>query len=303
MKQFIIALIAILGFSQSIRAQDLNCTVDVITTSIQATNKQIFDDLKNSIVQFMNNRKWVTGQVAPNEKIDCNIVFEITKFDIDQFQANINIQSSRTVFNSTYNTKVFSYLDNAVVFKYAQFQNLEYQENSYTNNLTSLLAFYANVVVGLDMDTYQLNGGDPYFRKALNIRDVANIGTSQAGGWQASAGNGSRNKYFLIDNLLDPRFKPLRSALYRYHIKGLDVMSTDLEAGRNEIYESVKDLKLVYDALPNAFMLKLFFNSKTDELIQVFSQASPTLKNKVVALLGRMDPSNRGRYEEGILKA
>lgn len=302
MKKTLLILLTVVFSSIGTFAQDLNCTVDVITSQVQVTNKQIFDDLKNSIIQFMNNRKWITGTVEANEKINCNIVFEITKFEIDQIQANINIQSSRTVYNSSYNTKVFSYLDNAVVFTYAQFQSLEYQQNSYTSNLTSLLAFYANVVIGLDFDTYQLNGGDPYFAKALNIRDVANIGTGQSGGWQSTAGNGSRNKYFLIDNILDPRFKPLRAALYRYHIKGLDVMSTDMEGGRNEIYQSVKDLKLVYDALPNAFLLKLFFNSKTEELIQVFNQSSPTVKNKVIELLSKMDPSNRSQYEEGIKK-
>lgn len=303
MKRITLIVLFTTSLSFITKAQDLNCTVDVITNSIQVTNKQIFDDLKNSVIQFLNNRKWVKGEVAPNEKIDCNFVIEVTKFEIDVIQANISIQSSRTIFNTSYNTKIFSYIDNAVTFKYAQFQTLEFQENSYNSNLTSLLAFYANIVVGLDFDTYQLNGGDPYFRKALNIRDVANIGTGQAGGWESGAGNGSRNKYFLIDNLLDPRFKPLRSALYRYHIKGLDVMWNDMEAGRTEIYQSVKDLKQVYDALPNAFMLKLFFNSKTEELIQVFSKSSPTQKTKVVELLSRMDPSNRSKYEDGILKA
>lgn len=293
----------LIASSLSSNAQDLNCTVDVITNQLQVTNKQIFDDLKNSVIQFLNNRKWITGQVAPNEKIDCNFVIEVTKFDIDQFHANINIQSSRTVYNTSYNTKIFSYVDNGAVFKYVRYQTLEFQENSYTSNLTSLLAFYANIIIGLDFDTYQLNGGDPYFRKALTIRDAANIGTGQGGGWESTAGNGSRNKYFLIDNLLDQRFKPLRSAMYRYHMKGLDVMSSDIDAGREAVYESVKDLKKVYDALPNAFMLKLFFNSKTDELIQIFSKASPTQKTKVVELLARMDPSNRSRYEDGILKA
>ena len=122
-----LTILTLFFFTQLIAyAQDLNCTVDVITNQVQVTNKQIFEELKNSVIQFMNNRKWITGEVAPNEKIDCNIVFEVTRFEIDQIQANINIQSSRPVYNSSYNTKVFSYLDNAVVFKYAQFQNLEF---------------------------------------------------------------------------------------------------------------------------------------------------------------------------------
>jgi len=280
--------------------QDLNCTVDVITNQIQSTNKQIFDDLKNSVTQFMNNKKWIAAEVSPNEKIDCNVVIEVTEFSVNNFKANFNIQSSRTVYNSTYNTKILSYVDNLVIFEYAQYQSLEYQEGSYTNNITSVLAFYANIIIGLDFDTYQLNGGDPYFRKAQAIRDVA---MNSADGWKASHGNGSRNRYFLIDNLMDSRFKTLRTAMYRYHIKGLDVLAKDVEAGRNEIYTSLKDLKLVYDALPNALFLKLFFNAKTDELISIFSKAGATQKNKSVELLSQMDPANRGRYEEGILRA
>lgn len=280
-------------------AQDLNCTVDVITNSIQSTNKQIFDDLKNSVTQFMNNRKWIAEEVGVNEKIDCNVVIEVTRFEISSFQANINIQSSRTVYNSTYNTKIFSYVDNGVNFEYAQFQALEFQEMSYTSNLTSILAFYAYIIIGLDFDSYALKGGDGYFRKAQNIRDIA---MNSGDGWTSNYGNGSRNRYFLIDNLMDSRFVGLRSAMYRYHIKGLDGMTKDMEAARNEVYLSIKDLKQVYDALPNALFLKLFFNAKTEELIQIFSKASPTQKNKVVELLSQMDPANRSLYEEGILK-
>ncbi len=299
MKKFSVFVLSLLMTGLAY-AQDLNCTVDVITNSIQSTNKQIFEDLKNSVTQFMNNRKWIPEEVRANEKIDCNLVIEVLDFSVTSFKANFNIQSSRTVYNSTYNTKILSYVDNSVVFEYAQYQSLEFQESSFTNNLTSVLAFYAYIVVGLDFDTYQLKGGDPYFRKAQAIRDAA---MNSADGWNSTYGNGSRNRYFLIDNLLDSRFANLRSAMYRYHIKGLDVMTKDMDAARKEVYESLKDLKIVYDALPNAFFLKLFFNAKTDEVIQIFSRANPTLKNKVVELLSRMDPSNRSRYEDGILKA
>jgi len=299
MKKFSVFVLSVLMTGLA-HAQDLNCTVDVITNSIQTTNKQIFEDLKNSVTQFMNNRKWIPEEVGPNEKIDCNLVIEVLDFSVTSFKANFNIQSSRTVYNSSYNTKILSYVDNSVVFEYAQYQSLEFQESSFTNNLTSVLAFYAYIVVGLDFDTYQLKGGDPYFRKAQAIRDAA---MNSADGWNSTYGNGSRNRYFLIDNLLDSRFANLRSAMYRYHIKGLDVMTKDMDAARKEVYESLKDLKIVYDALPNAFFLKLFFNAKSDEVIQIFSKANPTLKNKVVELLSRMDPSNRSRYEDGILKA
>ena len=283
-------------------AQDLNCTVNVVTNSIQATNKAVFLDMESAVTQFMNNRKWIQAEVQPNEKIDCNIVIEVMDFESDNIKANFNIQSSRTVYNSTYNTKVLSYVDNSVRFKYAQYQNLEFTESSYTSNLTSVLAFYAYIIIGLDFDTYALNGGDPYFRKAMNIRDLAMNAPVPPDGWAAADGGGSRNKYFLIDNLMDTRFKTLRAALYRYHLKGLDIMTKDMDVARDEILTSLKDLKVVYDALPNAFFLKLFFNAKMDELIQIYSKANPSQKTKVVELLARMDPANRSKYEEGILR-
>ncbi|MBI1307643.1 MAG: DUF4835 family protein [Bacteroidetes bacterium] len=298
----ILLFIWLSGF-RLLTAQDLNCMVDIVHPQVQTTSAQIFDDLKNAVTQFMNNRKWITGQVDVNEKIECNLVIDITKFEVDVITANFNFQSSRTVYNTTYNTRVLSYVDNQVVFTYARFQNLEYQDNSYTSNLTSVLAFYAYMIIGLDFDTYQLNGGDPYFKKALNVRDLAMNAPNSPPGWASNDGNGSKNKYFLIDNMLDQRFKPLRAAMYRYHIKGLDVMTSNMEEGREEIYLSLKDLKIVRDALPNALFLKLFFNAKSDELIQIFSQATPSQKVKVVELLSTMDPANRSRYEDGIMKA
>jgi hypothetical protein len=155
----ILSVFLFLSIVWQTKAQDLNCTVEVISNNVQATNRQIFDDLKNSITQFLNNRKWVEDKVSPNERIDCNFVIEITKFDIDQFKANLNIQSSRTAYGSDYNTKIFSTLENNVSFKYAQFQALDFQENNYTDDLTSILAFYTYIIIGQDFDTYSLYGG------------------------------------------------------------------------------------------------------------------------------------------------
>lgn len=293
----------VLGFVCSaglISAQDLNCTVDVITTRIQATNKQIFDDFKNSVTQFLNNRKWIEGEVAANEKIDCSFVFEFTSYNIDQFKATLNIQSSRTVFGTNYNTKILNHVDNSCDFQYAQFQQLEFQDNSFTSNLTSILGFYVNIIIGLDFDSYKLYGGTQYFQKAQAIRDAA---MNSGSGWQSNDGNGSRNRYFLIDNILDDRFRSIRDAYYRYHMKGLDVMTKDPDKAREEIYTSLNDVKKVHDQLPNAFILRVWFNSKSDELIQVFKRGTPTQKSKSVELLKKMDPANRSRYEEGILKS
>jgi len=280
-------------------AQDLNCTVEVITRRVTTTNKQIFEDFKNSVTQFINNRKWIQEDVRSNEKIDCAFIFDFSTFEIDKFSCQLSIQSSRTIYGTNYNTKILNYVDNSCNFQYAQFQQLEFQENAFTGNLTSIIGFYVNMIIGMDFDSYSLYGGNPYFKKAQAIRDAAmNAGS----GWQANDGNGSRNRYFLIDNMLDDRFQPLRDAMYRYHMKGLDVMRNDIDQGREEVYNSLKDLKKVYDAMPNAFILRIWFNAKAEELIEIFKKANPTQKNKSVELLQKMDPANRSRYEEGILK-
>lgn len=281
------------------QAQELNCTVDVLTGNIQITNKDIFEDMKKNIFEFLNNRKWTNDKVAYNEKINCNIIIDVTKYQIDQFQATFTIQSTRTAFGTTYNTRLFNHIERDVAFQYAAFQNLEFQENTHTNNLTSVLAFYAYVIVGLDYDTYALKGGTPFFQKALAIRAAA----INDQGWGPNDGNGSRNRYYLIDNIMDDRFQAMRTAMYQYHMKGLDVMVDDVDKGREEIYQSLKKVQEVHNILPNAFILRIFFTAKKEELVQVFSKANPSQKNKVIDMLSKMDPANRSFYEEGIKKS
>jgi hypothetical protein len=286
-------LTSIVGYSQ-----ELNCTVDVLSDKIQTTNKDVFEDLKKNIFEFLNNRKWTNDKVAYNEKINCNIVIDLTKNSIDQYEATFTIQSTRTAFGSTYNTRIFNHIERGVAFQYAAFQTLEFQENSHSNNLTSVLAFYTYIILGLDYDTYSLKGGTSYFQKALAIRSAA----INDQGWGPNDGNGSRNRYYLIDNILDDRFSSMRNAMYQYHMKGLDVMSTDVDKGREAIYEALKMVQEVYNILPNSFILRLFFSAKKEEIAKVFSQASPSQKNKVIDMLSKMDPANRSYYEEQIKK-
>lgn len=281
------------------KAQELNCTVDVLTNNIQITNKEIFEDLKKNVFEFLNNRKWTSDKVAYNEKINCNFVIDVTKYNIDQFQATFTIQSTRTAFGTTYNTRLFNHIERDVIFQYAQFQQLDFQENQHTNNLTSVLAFYAYVILGLDYDTYSLKGGTPYFQKALQIRSAA----INDQGWGPNDGNGSRNRYYLIDNIMDDRFQAMRVAMYQYHMKGLDVMVTDVDKGREAIYESLKKVQQVHNILPNAFILRIFFTAKKEELAKVFSKASPSQKTKVIDMLSKMDPANRSYYESEIKKS
>lgn len=275
-------------------AQELNCNVQVRTGNVQVSNKEIFTELQNSIRQFMNNRQWTNEKFQYAEKINCNLIINVTTYSVDNFRAEVNIQSNRPVYGSTYTTPLLNYFDQSWSFQYTQFQALEFQEGANVDQLTSLLAFYAYIIIGFDYDTYALRGGTDYYNKAMAIRNAA----INEQGWGARDGKGSRNRYYLIDNLLDERFRPFRTALYQYHMKGLDQMREDLEEGQRQIFQALENIRKSHRDLPNAMIIRLFFQAKQKELINVFTQTTPGMRAKVVELLGIMDPSNRNEYEK-----
>ena len=277
-KYLLILSLFILSFVAN--AQEINCNVEIITTQIQTTNKDIFTDLKNSIIQFMNNRKWTGDGVQTYERIDCNFIIEIQEFNIDQFKARLTIQSSRPVYGTNYNTVVFKHVDESFDFQYSQLQAMDFQENIFSSNLTSVLGYYAYLIIGMDYDSYRLSGGTDSYNKAMAIKNAA----SSIQGWGPNDGKGNKNRYYLIENILDDRFKPMRTAMYQYHIKGLDIMNKDMDGGREAIYEALLNMKKVFEVLPNSVSLKVFFNAKNTEIISIFSRASPSLKNKVFKL-------------------
>lgn len=289
-----ILLMLIISMMPSVLGQDLNCSVEVRSDQIQATNKEIFTDMQNAISQFMNQRKWISDKVLQNEKINCSFVINIKTYNIDEFSADVNITSTRPVYGTNYNTPMFNFFDQEFYFKYAPFQSLEYQENANINSLTTLLAFYANIIIGLDFDSFHPEGGTSYFNKALAIRNIA----QNTPGWNPEDGRGNRNKYYVIDNILDTRFSALRLAYYQIHMKGLDLFNKDNDKARKVIFESLEQISVIQQQLPNAVMIKVFFNTKRQELINIFSEADAGMKNRVVELLGKMDPANRAEYEK-----
>ena len=289
-----IVFLLIFALSVSTYAQDLQCNVQVNSDNIQASNKAIFEDLQNAITQFMNQRKWISDKVQPQEKINCNFVINIKNLNIDQFAAEVSITSSRPVYGTSYNTPVFNHFDQEWYFQYAQFQSLDFQENANVMQLTTLLAFYANIIIGVDFDTYALDGGSTFYNKALQLRNAA----QNTNGWGPSDGKGNRNKYYVIDQLLDDRYKPLRTSLYQYHMKGMDVFKDDNDIARKQIYESLEKIRTVQERLPNSVIFKIFFNTKRQELINIFSKADAGLQNRAIELLGKLDPSNLNNYEK-----
>jgi len=278
-----------------LKAQELNCIVQVNSDQIQTSDKKIFETLQTAIFEFMNNRRWTNDQFLNQERIECSVLINITeRTSSDQFKATIQIQSRRPVYKASYNTPVFNFLDNDFEFKYIEYQPLEFNETQFTTNLTSVLAYYAYVVIGLDYDTFSPEGGSPYFQKAQLV--VNNAQSSSEKGWKAY--ENVRNRYWITENLLNPSFKPLRAAYYKYHRQGFDLMTENKDNARFAITESIEMLRKVQADKPGSVLMQLFFVAKAEEIVNVYSQAFPDEKNKVVNTLNQIDPANAQKYEE-----
>jgi hypothetical protein len=277
-------------------AQDVEATVSVIHPKVQVTNTQIFTSLQNSILQFVNQRLWCEDKFTPIERIKINMLIDITKYDMNtyQFEGTIQIQSTRPVFGSTYTTVMFNQLDNDFNFQYQEFQAMEYQPNANVYNLTGILGFYVNTIVGIHYDTYSSESGSPFYLKA---REILNASQS-IGGWRPNDGQSLKNRYYLIDNLTSERYLPIRKALYQYHLNGLDYMHKDVNKGRDEVYKSLESFQELTRMFPNSMLIKVFFNAKYKELIEIFKGAPAAEQLKAMELLSRMDPANKAFYDK-----
>jgi hypothetical protein len=276
-------------------SQELNCKVQVLSQQIVGTDKRVFEALQSAIFEFINNKKWTTDAFKNNERIDCSILINITERPaIDQFKGTFQIQARRPVFKSSYNTVLLNNNDNDFQFTYLENQPLEFTENTHLSNLTSVLAFYAYFVIGLDYDSFSLNGGTPYFQKALSVVNTAQ--SSSDIGWKAFDGN--KNRYWLVNNMLDASFIPLRECMYKYHRLGLDIMTDNQEGGREAISESIEELKKVHEIKPLSFSVQVFFNAKADEIINIYSNATNDEKTKIITLLNEIDPTNSNKYQK-----
>ncbi len=279
-------------------AQDFNCRVQVIYPQIQVANTQRFKNLENSIREFINNRKWSNDKIQPNERIEWSLIINVTEFDnaSSSFRATAQIQSSRPVFNTGYNSVLLNQKDDQWQFEYIDFQPMNFIEGTFTDNLTSLVAYYIFVVLGFDGDSFSKEGGTAYFNRAYNIM----LAAQQRGqpGWQVTDGGGNKNRYWLIENILNDRFKPVREAYYLYHIKGMDVMYKDIEEARLKITSSLQLFQKVWKVMPNSMLLKVWFNAKVNEIVNIYCKALTADKNKVIAILKEADPANGTKYDE-----
>ncbi|NEN25500.1 DUF4835 family protein [Cryomorpha ignava] len=296
MKRLFLILAIFTVFGQMARAQELNCQVDVIYPQIQGVNTAIFDQMKQDVFEFMNNRKWTNDKFTIEERIKCNLLINITdaRASSNTYKAELQIVSTRPVFNSSYESAVLNVRDDAVTFEY--FQNTQYNFNpdNFQNNLVSILAYYAYMVIGYDYDTYSPSGGTPYYQQAQRI--VQSAQGSNYPGWKAFESD--KNRYWLVEDILHKTFEPLRATLYQYHREGLDIMSDKTQLGRQKIMASLQGFNQIHRIKPMAYVTQLFFLAKSDEIGNIFKEAPVPERNTVYETLSKVDPGNLAKYEK-----
>ncbi len=282
--------------TMSLQAQELTFSVKINTLKLQTVDPKVFATLESTITEFLNNQKWTNDVFESQERINCNLVMTIQEeLSPTSFKADLAVQASRPVFGSSYETRMFNHLDKEITFSYEQFQPLIYSRNVFNDNLSSVLAFYVYVILGMDYDSFSLFGGDDHYQTAQEIMNTVpqNVASSAAG-WRSTEGN--RNRYWLIENLLSPRVRPLRQALYEYHRQGLDVMANDVNTGRAIILQALEEVDKVNQSYPNAMIVQTFSNAKSDEIVEIFKRGTRQEQDRVVQIMTKVDATNASKY-------
>lgn len=276
-------------------AQVFNCNVDVISPALQSNPaiNEIKTSLKNAIIEYVNyGYTWTNDKFEKGEQIDVSFQLKLDTKQGDNFTGTLQITSQRPVFNSDYNTLLFNFLDEDIVFTYQRNSPIQYFEGQHVNNLPDIFAFYINIILGYDYDSFSFEGGTPYFNKADQIVSICQNGSEP--GWKA--GDGDNNRFWLIQNLLQPQFASLRKAYYNYHIKGLDKCYQNREECMQSISSSINDLMEIHSSRPSSFNMQLFFNAKSEELIKIYQPSEQGLKLKMFNLLSQLDPQRIKDY-------
>ncbi|WP_044398676.1 DUF4835 family protein [Lacinutrix sp. Hel_I_90] len=278
---------SVIGFSQ-----ELNCNVVVNAQLTGNENLQIFKTLENQLTEFVNTTQWTKRKFKQQERIDCNIVINVTNQNGENFEAGIQVQSSRPVYGSTYNTPIYNINDKDFNFSYLEFQTLVYNENQFESNLISVLAYHINMILGMDAESFALEGGDDYFKQAQRITNYS----QQEGfkGWKLE--DGLQSRFALIDNILSPTFGDFRKVMYNYHRRGLDIMSENTKDGKNEIALALDFFKKMNANRPNSYLTRVFFDAKAEEIEQIFSSGPNVDVSNLIELLNRVAPTYASKW-------
>jgi len=283
----------ILLFSATLaQSQELNCKVIVNYDKITNANNQVFKSLETSLNDFVNKTAWTEKAYKDNEKISCTMFITLNSFESNNYEASIQVQSSRIVFNSTYSSPLLNINDKDFNFQYTEFQNLFYNPNSFDSNLISTVAYYCYMIIGVDAESFSLDSGTPYFQSAQEIVSLA----APTGGKGWSQSDKTQNRYYLVNDLLSSTFKPYREAIYQYHFNGLDNMNKDLALSKTAIVASINTLVGLYEVRPNAYLTRVFFDAKSDELVSIFSGGPSVALDGLVDKLTRISPTNSSKW-------
>lgn len=292
-----IVLIIVLLFSSFFGAvaQELSCEVSVIAPTLQgnSANEEIIASLKASVFEFMNETKWTTDNFKPEERIECNILINISKvISADVYEGSIQVSSSRPVFKSNYKTRLLNQRDKNIRFKYMRNTSFVYRPNSISEGIIDVLAYYAYMIIGLDYDSFALKGGQPYFLQAQQI--VSNYSNNQEDkGWSAKFLN---NRFHLVNNVLQDNYEPLRKCYYDYHMNGMDILYDKKDEGVNNMLKAVKLIEEVYKIRPGSFNIQSFFNAKSDELVNIYIKSPSTIRLQAFSLFAKLDPGHITQY-------
>ena len=292
-KQIVLFLLGLFTCA-TLSAQELNCKVTVNAEQIQGTNRSVFESLEKSITEFMNERRWTDYEYLTEERIECSVYLIISTQSGNSFAGEMQVQSTRPIFNSNYKSPIFSFKDQKVEFSYYEGDALTFDETSFGNNLTEMLAFYAYIIIGTDSDSFALLGGTPFYKKAEDIVNQAQ--STSTTGWRAF--EDGRNRYALINSIVDDIAKPYREYLYIYHRLGLDEMGISPDKSRTKINEKLTILKDIYKERPSNIIVGEFVETKLDELISIYSKATPTERKNAYDIMTYLAPTLQHRMDE-----
>ncbi len=295
MKKLLIIILFSLASQTALFSQEFLVNISVNAPTIEGTDRRVFESLQSALYEFMNNRKWTNANIKNLERIECTMMLTVReRMSSDEYKGTLNVVLQRPIYKTSYNSVQFNFIDENVQFRYLESQPLEFSENSFSSNLTAVFAYYAYIMLGLDFDSYSLNGGDAFYTAAENIVNSAQNANER--GWKAFDGN--RNRYWLIENLRNPSYRMLRQFLYEYHRQGLDLMADNQDEGRANIASSIAYLQQAKKSRSDLFFLQLIADAKRDEIINIFSKGSPQEKTKVSNIMMEVDPANASKYEK-----
>jgi hypothetical protein len=294
MKKIILIVFILLNITLLSNAQDVIASISVSSRSVDGTDRGIYDAMQKSLNDLINGRSWTPYQLKQNERFKIRLIINVTERRSDtEFDGEISIVMSRVIFNTNYESPILNFIDKRLHFYYNQFEPIEFIENTYTNNLVSVVAYYIYYALGLQFDTFQSSGGQEFFSKASDV--VRTAQSSRELGWNSQ--DGDRSRFWLTEYIMSPTYRGLRTFMYQYHRQGLDVMADNLENGRTYIVRAIEELKRVYEERPGMYVTQMIIDTKREEIINIFRNASESEKRKVVDIMKQIDAANSNRYD------